>query len=287
VTQRLHEDEVHIDVGLVRELIRTQLPQLANLEVRLVAAPGTDNVVFRLGDELSARLPRKPAAVSGVLIEREWLPRLAAHLPLAVPEPLAAGEPSEIYPFPWLVCRWVSGVPLAPGRMNPDDGLVLAEFVLALESLYTSGGPPVQPGHRAGAVDAYDLTARAALNAAGALQAIGRIEPDLFDAERAASVWAAAVQAPKWQRTGVWVHRDFMASNLVTLDGRLNGVLDFGGLAVGDLSEGPWLGPYSGPRGARLLPRQPPGHGRDGAPGDHGNPRIGLDHASSPTWLSG
>ncbi len=234
MTQRLHEDEVHIDVGLVRELIRRQLPQLADLEVRLVAAPGTDNVVFRLGDDLSVRLPRKPAAVSGLLIEREWLPRLAAHLPLAVPEPIAAGEPSEIYPFPWLVCRWVSGVPLAPGRMNPDDGLVLAEFVLALQSLDTSGGPPVQPGHRAGSVDAYDSTARAALNAAGALQAAGRAEPDLFDEERAASVWAAAVQAPKWQGTDVWVHRDFMASNLVTFDGRLNGVLDFGGLAVGD-----------------------------------------------------
>ncbi len=199
-----------------------------------MAAPGTDNVVFRLGDELSVRLPRKPAAVSGLLIEREWLPRLAAHLPLAVPEPLAAGEPSELYPFPWLVCSWVSGVPLAPGRMNPDDGLVLAEFVLALQSLDTSGGPPVQPGHRAGPVAAYDMTARAALNAAGALQAAGRVEPDMFDEERAASVWAAAVQAPKWQDADVWVHRDFMASNLVTLDGRLHGVLDFGGLAVGD-----------------------------------------------------
>ena len=234
MTQRLHEDEVHIDVGLVRELIRTQLPQLADLEVRLVAAPGTDNVVFRLGDELSVRLPRKPAAVSGLLIEREWLPRLAAHLPLAVPEPLAIGELSEIYPFPWLVCNWVSGVPLAPGRMNPDDGLVLAEFVLTLQSLDTSGGPPIQPGRRAGPVVAYDRTARAALSAARALQATGRVEPDLFDEERAASVWAAAVRAPKWQGTDVWVHRDFMASNLVTLDGRLNGVLDFGGLAVGD-----------------------------------------------------
>ena len=100
MTQRLHEDEVHIDVGLVRELIRRQLPHLANLDVGLVAAPGTDNVVFRLGDELSVRLPRKPVAVSGLLIEREWLPRLAADLPLAVPEPLATGEPSEIYPFP-------------------------------------------------------------------------------------------------------------------------------------------------------------------------------------------
>ena len=234
MTQRLHEDEVHIDVDLVRELIGRQLPQLADLEVRLVAAPGTDNVVFRLGDELSVRLPRKPAAVSGLLIEREWLPRLAAHLPLAVPEPVAVGESSEIYPFPWLVCSWVSGVPLAPGRMNPDDGLVLAEFVLALQSLDPSGGPPVQPGQRAGPVAAYDVTAQAALNAARALQAAGRLEPDLFDEDRAASVWAAAVQASKWQGAGVWVHRDFMASNLVTLDGRLTGVLDFGGLAVGD-----------------------------------------------------
>jgi aminoglycoside phosphotransferase (APT) family kinase protein len=168
------------------------------------------------------------------LIEREWLPRLAAHLPLAVPEPLATGEPSEIYPFPWLVCSWVSGVPLAPGRMNPDDGLVLAEFVLALQSLDASGGPPIQPGRRAGPVVAYDTTARAALSAARALQATRRVEPELFDEERAASVWAAAVRTPKWQGTDVWVHRDFMASNLVTLDGRLNGVLDFGGLAVGD-----------------------------------------------------
>jgi aminoglycoside phosphotransferase (APT) family kinase protein len=63
VTQRLHEDEVHIDADLVRELIRAQLPQLGHLDVRLVAAPGTDNVVFRLGEELAVRLPRKPAAV--------------------------------------------------------------------------------------------------------------------------------------------------------------------------------------------------------------------------------
>ena len=100
VTRRLHEDEVHIDVGLVRKLIRTQLPQLADLEVRLVAAPGTDNVVFRLGDELSVRLPRKPAAVSGLLIEREWLPRLAAHLPLAVPERWRPGSRPRSIPFP-------------------------------------------------------------------------------------------------------------------------------------------------------------------------------------------
>jgi hypothetical protein len=48
-----------------------------------VPAQGTDNVVFRLGGELSVRLPRKPAAVRGLLVECVWLPRLAARLPLA------------------------------------------------------------------------------------------------------------------------------------------------------------------------------------------------------------
>ena len=234
VTQRLHEDEVHIDADLVRELIRAQLPQLGHLDVRLVAAPGTDNVVFRLGEELAVRLPRKPAAVPSLLVEREWLPRIAAQLPLAAPEPIASGEPSDTYPFPWLVCTWVSGVPLAPGGANPNDASVLAEFVLALQSLDTAGGPQIPPGRRAGPVVAYDATARAALEAVRALRTAGRLSPDLVDEERAAAVWSAAVDALPWHGPDVWVHRDLMASNLLTRGGRLQGVIDFGGLAVGD-----------------------------------------------------
>jgi hypothetical protein len=86
-----------------------------------VPAQGTDNVVFRLGGELSVRLPRKPAAVRGLLVERVWFPRLAPRLPLAVPMPVAAGEPSEVYPFPWTVCSWVSGMPLPPGGLGSGD----------------------------------------------------------------------------------------------------------------------------------------------------------------------
>ena len=104
MTAQLHHDEVRIDKDLVRQLLRTQLPDLANLDLRLVPAQGTDNVVFRLGAELSVRLPRKPAAVRSLLIESEWLRRVAPRLPLAVPLPVASGEPSDAYPFPWMVC---------------------------------------------------------------------------------------------------------------------------------------------------------------------------------------
>jgi len=47
---------------------------LADLQVQAVPVQGTDNVVFRLGGELLVRLPRKPAAARGLLVERVWLP---------------------------------------------------------------------------------------------------------------------------------------------------------------------------------------------------------------------
>jgi aminoglycoside phosphotransferase (APT) family kinase protein len=46
---RLHEDEVRIDEDLVQQLLRTQMPDLANQDLHLVPAQGTDNVMFRLG----------------------------------------------------------------------------------------------------------------------------------------------------------------------------------------------------------------------------------------------
>ena len=235
MTVRLHHDEVRIDEDLVQQLLRTQLPDLANQQLRLVPGQGTDNVVFRLGTELSVRLPRKPSAVRSLLIERQWLPRVAPRLPLAVPLPVANGEPSGAYPFPWMVCTWLSGTPLPPGGgLSAGDVDTLAEFVMALQAFDTEGGPQVQSGQRAGLVAAYDAVARAALDETSALKAAGRIEPELVDEQAAASVWRAAVDAPAWQAPGVWVHRDLIASNLITVDGRLSGVLDFGGLAVGD-----------------------------------------------------
>jgi aminoglycoside phosphotransferase (APT) family kinase protein len=235
MTKRLHADEVHIDADLVRQLVRTQMPDVANLELQPVLAPGTDNLVFRLGPELSVRLPRKPSAVRSLLIEREWLPRMASRLPLAVPLPVASGEPSDAYPFPWLVCTWVHGTPLPPGGwLASDDVDALVEFIVALQAFDTTGGPLVQPGQRAGPVAAYDATARTALEEASLLKASGRIEAGFFDEEKAVSIWHAAVEAAPWEVPGVWVHRDLQGDNLVTVDGRLSGVLDFGGLAVGD-----------------------------------------------------
>jgi aminoglycoside phosphotransferase (APT) family kinase protein len=66
------------------------------------------------------------------------------------------------------------------------------------------------------------------------MRAAGQIEPDLIDEEACVEVWEAALSAPAWPEAGVWVHRDLMGANLLATDGSLTGVIDFGGLAVGD-----------------------------------------------------
>ncbi|HSK23695.1 MAG TPA: aminoglycoside phosphotransferase family protein [Egicoccus sp.] len=233
----LHHDEVPISEELVRRLLHDQHPDLSGRTLRLAHEQGTDNVVFRLGDDLSVRLPRKASAVPGLLVELAWVPRLAPGLPLPVPIPIARGEPTTGYPFPWAICRWVPGQPPQDvDDLDPVDTSVrLGRFVHALHHFDTTGGPLAGADtQRAGALRAYDQVTRAALAEVTALMTAGRVDPTLFDPAAALDLWEAAVQAPVWGGAGVWLHRDLYAGNLLARDGQLTGVVDFGGLVVGD-----------------------------------------------------
>src|SRR5712671_5241250 len=106
----MHEDELETDEALVRRLLAAQFPQWADLSVEALPASGTDNIIYRLGDELSVRLPRRRGSAVGWLDkEFEWLPRLAPLLPLPVPVPVARGAPGEGYPHEWAVHGWLDG----------------------------------------------------------------------------------------------------------------------------------------------------------------------------------
>ncbi len=69
--------ELGIDAGLVRRLLVEQQPGLADLSIRIIAN-GWDNVVVRLGSDLTVRLPRRQASAQLLLNEQRWLPELAA-----------------------------------------------------------------------------------------------------------------------------------------------------------------------------------------------------------------
>jgi aminoglycoside phosphotransferase (APT) family kinase protein len=222
-------DAPHIDEALVRRLLTAQFPHWAELPVRPVAEPGWDNMTYRLGDDMSVRLPRFERWVGQVEREQTWLPRLAPHLPVAVPEPLAQGEPGDGYPFPWSVYRWLEGETATPGAVGAHD---LAAFLAALRGIDATGGPPPQwsNGFRGVApADARD-SAIVAWRVREKIAALDR----RADTAALTAIWQAGLDAPRWDGAGVWVHGDPAPTNLLARRGRLVAVIDFGTLAVGD-----------------------------------------------------
>jgi aminoglycoside phosphotransferase (APT) family kinase protein len=216
-----------ITAAVAAGLVAEQFPQWADLAVVPVALDGWDNTTFRLGDALSVRLPSHERYVPQVDKEHRWLPELAPRLPLPIPEPIALGRPSQRFPRPWSIYRWIDGDVAQKDDIADLNTFArdLASFLVALYAIDGSGGP--EPGAhsfgRGGPLDCYDVETRRAL----------AILPSEIDAATASGVWEAAL-ASAWQRPPVWIHGDVAPSNLLVMNGQLAAVIDFGCSAVGD-----------------------------------------------------
>ena len=215
-----------IDAALVRRLIAGQFPQWRDLPVRPVDVDGWDNRTYRLGDDMTVRLPTHESYAPAVDKEHRWLPLLAPQLPVPIPVPLAKGAAAEGYPFSWSIRRWISGQPARPERIAdlPAFAVDVAEFLLALRRVAATGGPPagVHSFYRGAPPAHYDQETREAL-----ARLSGRIDP------AAAQVWDAAL-ASRWEGPPKWFHGDVAGGNLLVRAGRLAGVIDFGTSGVGD-----------------------------------------------------
>lgn len=217
-----------IDAGLVRRLIASQFPRWGDLPVTPVEVDGWDNRTYRLGDELTVRLPTGEGYAPAVEKEHRWLPVLARSLPTAVPVSLALGAPGAGYPFPWSVRRWLNGRTATPDRIDDLSAFAvsIAGFLRALRRVDATDGPPAGAHcfYRGTSPAHYDDGTRRALTALK-----GRVDTD-----RAAAVWDDALDAPAWDRPPVWFHGDIASGNLLVDGGKLTAVIDFGGCGVGD-----------------------------------------------------
>jgi aminoglycoside phosphotransferase (APT) family kinase protein len=221
---RMHDDELETDEALVRRLLAAQFPQWAELPLVALPASGTDNIIYRLGDELSVRLPRRRgSAVEWLDKEFEWLPKLAPLLPLSVPAPIARGAPGEGYPHEWAVHGWLEGDDATRAPLDlPRAAVDLAELLASLRRIDPEGGPP--PVGRGGSLRPRDERTRECIAALG----------DLIDAAAVTAAWETALAAPEWRGPPMWIHGDLDARNLLVRDGRITGVLDWGAICVGD-----------------------------------------------------
>jgi aminoglycoside phosphotransferase (APT) family kinase protein len=220
---KMHDGEIDTGVALVRRLLGAQFQEWAGLPIEPVPSSGTDNALYRLGDDMVVRLPRIEWAVGGVDKDVRWLSLVASLLPVAIPLPLAKGEPGEGYPWAWGVYPWLEGEnPTVGGIRDPDSlARALAQFVEALHRVDLTGGPPAGRGVLLARRDEPTRTALAALQGT-------------IDTAAAVAAWDAALQTPVWAGRPVWVHGDLSPGNLLLQGGKLSAVIDFGGLGMGD-----------------------------------------------------
>lgn len=216
-----------IDVAFVRRLLAAQFPQWADLPITPAVPQGWDNRTFRLGADMSVRLPSAEFYTLQIEKEHRWLPWLARHLPLPIPEPLALGMPGEGYPWQWSIYRWLDGK--TASRECIDDMTAfatdMAKFLLALQRIDAAGGPiaGLHSAFRGGSMMTYDDETRRTI----------AILSDEIQAEAATTIWEDALAAP-WHGSPIWFHGDMAVGNLLVRDGRLSGVIDFGCCGVGD-----------------------------------------------------
>jgi len=220
---KMHADERDIDEHLVRRLLRAQFPQWARLPLAPVPSAGTDNAMYRLGEDLAVRLPRIHWAVESVRVEQRWLPWLAPQLRVESPVPVGLGAAGDDFPWPWSVCRWVRGDHPARGAPTGRLAADLGAFIATLRAVDPTGGPVADRG---APLAQRDDEVRAALSDLDGL----------IDTDAATAAWDEAVRVPAYAGPPAWFHGDLSRFNILTADGRLTAVLDFGLMGVGDPS---------------------------------------------------
>jgi aminoglycoside phosphotransferase (APT) family kinase protein len=214
----MHADELEIDEALVRRLLEEQFPEWAGRPLHRIEPSGTDNAIFRLGDELSVRLARRDGPETAGGKELEWLPRLAPLLALEIPVPVAQGRPTADYPWFWDVHTWVGGETAAIDEIDAIQAARdLAGFVAALQRVDPAGAPP----GRGIPLAERDEATRYWLARFGGDPAV-------------TAGWERALAAPPWDGPPVWHHGDLDVRNWLVRNGRISGVIDWASMGVGD-----------------------------------------------------
>jgi aminoglycoside phosphotransferase (APT) family kinase protein len=215
--------EIEMDAALVARLVRSQHPDLISPLIVQVSS-GFDNTIWRLGDDMVVRLPRRQVAVSLIENEQRWLPLLAARLPLTVPTPVRIGRSSETFAWPWTIATWIEGMP--GNEVSPEilacAAAPLGAFLRALHHDAPSDAP--SNIFRSEPLATHEERFRGRLDEVG----------DAVDQEDVLQIWETSLHVDGWNAARQWIHGDPHPANLIFNEEALVGVIDFGDLCAGD-----------------------------------------------------
>ncbi len=202
------ESELKIDIALVYSLLKEQHPDLLHLPITQIDN-GWDNAIFRLGNKLSVRLPRRQAAAKLIENEQTWLPQIAPKLPIAVPLPQRIGYPTKNYPWRWSILPWLDGITADQQEPSANQAPLFANF---MRSLHVTAPPnaPLNPVRGVPLIQ-RSLTVE---------ERLSRLESKTnLITKKIKNIWHTAVSTPI-DVTAKWLHGDLHPRNILVQNGR-------------------------------------------------------------------
>lgn len=216
------EAELTLSSELVRQLLRVQHPDLADLPLREFAS-GWDNQLFTLGSEMIVRLPRRELAATLVRNEQTWLPDLAPLLPLPIPSPLRVGEPSTDYPWPWSI---VPAFAAEAADLAPPEAAQAPVWASFLNALHQPA-PDNAPENDFRGVPLRDRQPALQLRIDRLRGVSGAYTSHIEQ------LWETGLAAPETTHN-CWLHGDLHAQNVLTHNQAFTAVIDWGDITSGD-----------------------------------------------------
>ena len=216
--------EIDITTQLVHTLLKTQHPDLAHLPLTYMSE-GWDNIMFRLGDKMTVRLPRRQKAAHLLKNEQDWLPIITKDFLIPTPIPIRNGNPDHNYPWHWSVLPWLRGD--TANRQQPDDDQVEI-FIACLKKLH-------QP--------APENTPKNIFRGIPLMERRTDIEKRLnnlksktnFITKEIEQIWQEAIHAPT-SKERRWIHGDMHTRNILVHEGKFSGIIDWGDMTAGDVA---------------------------------------------------
>ncbi len=216
--------EIEINKALVFNLLQEQHPDLIHLPIEFFDA-GWDNVIFRLGDKLSIRLPRRQAAAKLIENEQTWLPQIADRLTIPVPNLYKFGKPTLNYPWRWSILPWLTGIPADLEQLDPDQAKIFGLFMRSLHQTAPCNAPfnPVR---------GIPLEQRAV----AMKKRIQRLEQKTnLITKKIKNIWNEALDT-SIDIDAKWLHGDLHPGNILVEQGKIAGIIDWGDITSGDVA---------------------------------------------------
>lgn len=215
--------ESNISPAVIGQLMTSVPAHLAGIGQPTFLGAGWDVEVYRWGNRV-LRLPRRNQANAILDVEYDWIEPATRDLVEAgfsVSTPRYRGEPTKLFPHPWLVSDHVPGSPIHALPLG-ERGRAARDMALALAALHQPA-PDTAPQNPYRNVPLHDKVP--AFTHYAEKTNLPAFLHEAFD---------EAVSSAPWQGEKLWCHGDLHAGNILTHSGGLTGLIDFGDLGAGD-----------------------------------------------------